>query len=77
MSASMSAWATSCNGETAETQPMDLAALGQHKAQCTARNGRLVAVRCAAAQVGGFVTARLVTTAAVLALITGAVLMWL
>ncbi len=70
-------WATSSYSETAQTSPMELAALGEHKAQCSAQSGRVVAVRCGAARVLGFVTARLVTTAAVGAALAGAWLMWL
>ncbi len=70
-------WATSSYSGAAETSPMDLAALGEHTAQCSATHGRLVAMRCGAGRVLGFVTARLVSTVAVLAAVVGALLMWL
>jgi hypothetical protein len=69
-------WATACFGEAPDTLPVDLAALGEHTAQCTAANGRLVALRCGAARLLGFVTARLVTTGALLVALGAALLMW-
>jgi len=56
---------------------MDLAALGEHTAQCSAQGGRMVAMRCGAGRLLGFVTARLVSTVAVLAAVVGGLLMWL
>jgi hypothetical protein len=69
-------WATSCDGEAAQTAPMELAALGEHTAECSATSGRMAAVQCGAGQVLGFVTARLVTTVAVLVVLIVAGLMW-
>lgn len=71
------AWATSSFSDSAQTTPMDLAALSEHTAQCSAQDGRMVAVRCGAGRLLGFVTARLVTTVAVLAAVVGALVMWL
>ena len=56
---------------------MDLATLGEHTAQCSAASGRLVAVRCGAGRLMGFVTARLVSTVAALALLVGTLVLWL
>lgn len=70
-------WATSSFSDTAQTSPMDLAALGEHTAQCSVQGGRMVAMRCGAGRLLGFVTARLVSTVAVLAAVLGALLMWL
>ena len=70
-------WATASFGEAPDTLPMELAALGEHKAQCTADDGRLVALRCGASRLLGFVTARLVTTGAVLVALGAALLMWI
>ncbi len=57
-------WTTSCNGQGADTTPMELAALGEHSAQCMANNGKLVAVQCGAAHALHFINARLVTSVA-------------
>jgi len=70
-------WATSSYSDTAQTTPMDLATLGEHTAQCSAASGRLVAVRCGAGRLMGFVTARLVSTVAALALLVGTLVLWL
>lgn len=70
-------WATSSFSDSAQTSPMDLAALGEHTAQCSAQGGRMVAMRCGAGRLLGFVTARLVSTVAVLAAVVGGLLMWL
>ena len=70
------AWATSCDGDAAESTPMDLAALGDHKQQCSAASGRLVALQCGAGRLLVFVATRLVTTAATVAGIAAALLMW-
>ena len=70
-------WATSSYSEAAQTSPVELAELGEHKTQCSAKSGRMVALRCGAGHLLGFVSARLVTTVAVLAAVTGIWLMWL
>jgi hypothetical protein len=67
-------WATSSYGETTDTTPMELAALSAHMVQCTAKRGRLVAVQCGVLRLHGFVSARLVTTLAFVAALTGACL---
>jgi hypothetical protein len=67
-------WATSSVGETTETTPMELAALSQHVAQCSAASARMVALQCGVQRLQGFVTARLVTTLAVVAALLGALL---
>ena len=60
------AWDTSARGEGADMPPGELLSLGQHRAQCMARSGRLAALRCGAGDMMGFVSARLVTSAALL-----------
>lgn len=72
-----SPWSTASDGEAAHTTPMDLATLGEHKAQCSDASGRLVALRCAAVQLLGLASSRLVTTVALAAALIGAVLIWL
>ena len=64
-------WTTSSYGETTDTTPVDLAVLSEHMAHCTARSGRLVAVQCGVASLRGFVSGRLVTTAALVAALVG------
>jgi hypothetical protein len=64
-------WITACEGQTADTTPLELAELGAHTAQCSAAGGRLVAMHCGALRLQGFVTARLVTTLAALAALIG------
>jgi hypothetical protein len=75
--ATHSPWSTSSDGQDAETTPMDLATLGEHKAQCSSASGLWVALRCAAGQLLGLASRRLVTTAALCAALIGAVLIWL
>jgi len=68
-------WSTASFGDTTDTTPLELAALGEHLTQCSAASGRLVAMQCGAQRLRGFVTARLVTTVMLLAAIIGACLM--
>ncbi len=55
-------WATSADGETATTRPMELMMLGEHLTLCRDGGGRLLGLRCAAEQVHGFVSQRFITT---------------
>jgi hypothetical protein len=71
MSTTAPLWATSCYGESTETTPMELAALGQHLAQCSATSARMGAVQCGALRLHGFITSRLVTTLAAGAALIG------
>jgi hypothetical protein len=68
-------WSTASFGDTADTSPMDLSALGEHLDVCRGRGGRLFAVRCGAEAVHGFVAARLVTTLMVVATFFGLILL--
>jgi hypothetical protein len=68
-------WSTASFGETTDTTPLELAALGEHLTQCSGASGHLVAMQCGAQRLGGFVTARLVTTLMVLAAIISVCLM--
>ena len=70
-------WETSSDGEAAHTKPNDLATLGEHHAQCSAASGRWVAMRLEVGRMGGFLSAHLVTTLAVLTALAGALLFWL
>ncbi len=66
-------WSTASFGDTADTSPMELSALGAHMAACKALTGRLFAARCAAEAMHGFVAGRLVTTLVVAALLMGVI----
>lgn len=70
-------WETSSGGTEADSQPMELATLGEHKTQCSATSGFWVTLRCGVGRLLGFVTARLVTTVAVLIALALAWLMFL
>ena len=65
-------WSTSSCGQTAETTPMELAELCQHKLQCTAASGRLVGLKCSALRMRSLVSGRLMTTLTLLAGLIGA-----
>ena len=64
-------WSTSSFGDTADTSPMELSALGEHLDHCRGSRGRLFALRSVAETMHGFVTARFVTTLAAAALFIG------
>ena len=61
-------WSTSCFGDAAHTSPMELSVLGEHLHHCSATSRPLVRLRCAAESMNGFVSARFVTTLALLGL---------
>jgi len=64
-------WSTASFGDTAETSPMELSALGAHMAACKMLKGHLFAAHCAAEAMHGFVAGRLVTTLVVAAVLIG------
>ncbi|WP_310462306.1 hypothetical protein [Sphaerotilus sp.] len=68
-------WSTASFGETADTSPMELSALGDHLDLCRGLRGRLFAARCRAEVVHGFVASHLVTTA--LGVVALVVAVWL
>ncbi len=65
-------WSTASFGDSADTSPMELSALGEHLDQCQGSRGRLFALHCVAETMHGFVAPRLVTTLVVAALLIGA-----
>jgi len=66
-------WSTASFGDTADTSPMELSALGDHLHLCRGSCGRLFALHCVAQTMHGFVAARFVTTlVVVVALLIGA-----
>jgi hypothetical protein len=64
-------WSTASFGDTADTTPMELSALGEHLDTCKGSRGRLFALHCVAETMHGFVAARLVTTLMAVALLIG------
>ena len=60
-------WSTASFGDSADTSPVELSALGEHLNLCQGSRGRLFALKCRAEAMHGFVAPRLVTTLAVLA----------
>lgn len=66
-------WTTASYGDAADTSPMELAALGAHLDLCRETNHRLFTLRCVAEATNGFISARFVTTLALVALVAGLV----
>jgi hypothetical protein len=60
-------WSTASFGDAVDTSPMELSALGEHLQHCNGTHGRLSRLRFAAESINGFVTARFMTTLALLA----------
>lgn len=68
-------WSTTCHGDSTDTTPMDLSALGDHVSRCRAASSRFGGLQCAAQAVHGMVSSRFVTTLALTAAIIAIVLM--
>lgn len=66
-----SRWSTASFGDTADTSPMELSALGAHLELCQKSHGRLFLLQCAAQTMHGFVVGRFVTTVVAVALLIG------
>ena len=64
-------WSTSSFGNTVDTSPMELSALGSHLDLCQGARGRLFTLHCAAEIMNRFVAPRFVTTLVVVALVIG------
>lgn len=64
-------WSTASFGDTADTSPMELSALGEHLDSCKASHGRLFALQCMAERLNSFMASRLVTTLVVAGLLIG------
>ena len=64
-------WSTASFGDTADTSPMELSALGNHLNLCQGARGRLFTLHCAAEIMNRFVAPRFVTTLVVVALAIG------
>ncbi|WP_367847133.1 hypothetical protein [Rhodoferax sp. WC2427] len=68
-------WSTSSFHDATASQPMELAALGEHLSQCQGENRRWSTLRHVGNTVHGFAASRFVTTLAVAALLIGATLL--
>jgi hypothetical protein len=55
-------WSTASFGDTADTSPMELSALGDHLDLCRGLRGRLFSAQCRVEVVHGFVASHLMTT---------------
>jgi hypothetical protein len=64
-------WSTASFGQTADTSPMELSALGAHLNLCQGARGRWFTLRCVAETLNAFLAARFVTTVVVMALLMG------
>jgi hypothetical protein len=64
-------WSTSTFSNSADSSPMELSVLGEHLAHCLGAHGRLLNLQCVADSLNGFLSARLVTTLVVAALLIG------
>ena len=70
-------WSTASFGDSPDTSPGDLQALGQHLQQCQGGNRRLRALRHGAEALHGFAAPRFVSTLSVLAALGGLALVLL
>ena len=68
-------WRTTSFGDSTDTSPIDLQALGQHVRGCSGADARLVALRGAAQVLRRFAAARRISTLVVLTLLTAALLL--
>lgn len=64
-------WSTSSFGDSIDTTPMELSALGEHLDLCKESRGRWFSLQCVAETANAFLAARLVTTLAAVALLIG------
>jgi len=69
-------WSTSSFGDSADTSPGELQAMGEHLGLCRISHGRIFRLRCAAERLHGFVAPRFVTSLvlALMVLVLGSVL---
>lgn len=69
-------WDTSSEGIGPDTKPMDLATLGEHKAQCSKVSSRWLALHCGVGRTFGFVASRPVSACVLLAAALVLLLLW-
>jgi hypothetical protein len=67
-------WSTTSVGDSADTRPVELSALGEHVSLCLGAGSRYGALLRGAQAVHGVVAARFVTTLAVVVVVIGALL---
>ena len=65
-------WSTASFGDTADSTPVELTALGEHLHMCKGSRGRLFALQCVAETMNGFISSRFVTTVVVVGFLIGA-----
>ena len=70
------AWATSSFGDAPGASTVELSALRDHTAHCRSAHMGLLALRCGAEAMTGFVASRQVTTVAILAALVGLASWW-
>ncbi|MES2091976.1 MAG: hypothetical protein V4532_18640 [Pseudomonadota bacterium] len=66
-------WSTASFGDTADTSPMELAALGEHLDVCKESHHRLFTLQCLAENLHGFISTHFVTTLVMIFALTIAV----
>ncbi|MBC7954596.1 MAG: hypothetical protein H7Y33_01830 [Cytophagales bacterium] len=64
-------WSTASFGDTADTSPMELSALGEHLDVCKGAHSRWFALQCIGEAMNGFIAARFVTTLVVATVLIG------
>lgn len=64
-------WSTSSYGDNTDTSALELSALQEHLKRCQDSHGHLLALRCTAQSMRGFVEARIVTTLVAITLLIG------
>lgn len=69
-------WDTSAGGLGPSTKPMDLATLGEHKAQCSKASSHWLALRCYLGLAFDVIAARPVTTGVTLIVALVVLLVW-
>lgn len=68
-------WSTATFGDSADTSPLELLALGEHLRVCRRSHGKFVALHCAAESMGGFIVSRMVTSIVAVGLLVAVVRM--
>ncbi len=64
-------WSTASFGDSTDTSPMELSALGEHLDACKGTSSRWFAVQCVGEAMHGFISSRFVTTLVVATLLIG------
>ncbi|MBI2750794.1 MAG: hypothetical protein HYX43_16120 [Burkholderiales bacterium] len=66
-------WRTASFGDSPDTSPMELSALGEHLDRCRGSRGRLFTLRCLADALNSFLASRFVTTLVVVTILFGVI----